>query len=412
MPDPVVDRPPVRRGSICLVSHDPGLQGAERAMLDMATFLDAAGWDVTVLVPFEEGGLADLIDQTGLKRATIPYYYWFGPGHLKGRVLRTAFNLLSLLRLVRFFHTSRFDVVYTHSTAVGVTALAARLANRPHVWHMHEFGPYEEGEAAPIYDLGETLTLALMRWTRSTYVAVAEVIRDTFAPRLPGADIRVVYQPVPFSPKLSEHDSTAVEAIRSIDGPKIIYVGAVTETKRQEDAICALPAILARYPDTKLILGGRVEPVYGAKVMALAEQLGVAHAVLTVGYLHNAPAVIGLCDVSINCRLAEASPRVLIESMMARTVVVAAAAGGNVESLTPQTGLLYRAADAEDLAAKVIWAIAYPSQVTKIVATAYDRVNAERAVADYQDRYVALIEDAIVQAQTSCRLSTKERRDD
>lgn len=395
------------RGSICIVAHDPGLQGAERAMFDMALFLREAGWEVTVLVPFEKGGLAGLVDGVGLRRATIPYYYWMGPGRVKGRVLRTAFNLFAVLRLVWFFRTTRFDAIYTHSTAVGAPAIAARLSGRPHIWHIHEFGPYEEGDARPYYDVGEAITLGLMRWTQSTYVAVAKVIRDTFEPRLGGADIRVVYQPVPFSPWLSEEDNVAVEKIRAIVGQKIIYVGAVTETKRQEDAIRALPAILADHPDARLILGGRVEPRYGSQINALAKDIGVAHAVVMLGYLSNAPAIIGLCDVSINCRLAEASPRVLVESMMAGTVVVAAGAGGNVEAITPEIGLLYRACDPEDLAARVNWVIDHPNDVKQMVAAAREWAISERGVTGYKDRYVALIEEAIDSARSAARLKTK-----
>ncbi len=392
-------RPAGQRRAICVAAHDPGLQGAERATLEMAVFLRDAGWDVTVLVPFSKGGLATLVDESGLKRLTIPYYHWIGPGRLKGRVLRTAFNLVALFRLVGLFRSSGFDAVYTHSTSVGVTALAARVAGLPHIWHMHEFGPYEDGDRQVRFDLGEAVSLALMRWTRSTYVAVAGVIRDTFQPRLPGADIRVVYQPVSFSPELSNSDSAAIATIRSIRGPKIIYVGAVVETKRQLDAIRALPAVLEKHPAARLILGGRVEPVYGRRVRQLAERLGVAHAVVYLGYLHNAPAVIGLCDVSINCRVAEASPRVLVESMLARTPVIAAGAGGNVESLTPGTGLLYRATDPQDLAAKVNWVIEHPVEVENMAATAHEWAFSERAVAAYRDRYVALIEDAIADAR-------------
>lgn len=400
------------RGSICIVAHDPGLQGAERAMLEMALFLREAGWDVTVLVPSATGGLAALAEKAGMKCVTIPYFYWMGPGRFMGRVKRTAANLLALPRLVQFFRTGAYSAVYTHSTAVGVPALAARLSRRPHIWHMHEFGPYEQGDRILKYDLGETITLALMRWTNSTYVAVAKVIRDTFQPRLGDADIRVVYQPVPFSPLLAEEDREAVEKIRAIAGPKIIYVGAVTETKRQEDAIRALPAILADHPDTRLILGGRVEPRYGARIDALADQLDVSHAVVKLGYLSNAPAIIGLCDVSINCRLAEASPRVVVESMMAGTIVVAAGAGGNVEAITPEIGLLYHPCDPEDMAVRVNWVLDHPGEAKRIVGAAKERAFSERGVAGYKDRYVALIEETIGSARSAYRLKKERPTDD
>lgn len=380
---------------ICFASHDPGVQGAERAMLDMAQLFQRAGWDVTVLVPFEAGGLADLVRQADLKLKILPYRYWMGTGSWKGRWFRRLSNWRALPRLTAWFRNEGFDVVYTHSTAVGVTAQAAKRAGAAHVWHMHEFGPFATGGGVPVYDFGVTPTLGMMLQTDSVYVAVAHVIRDTFAPLLPGADIRVVYQPVPFDPTPSPLDQAAVDQIRACNGPKIIYVGAVSETKRQEDSIRALPDILARHSDARLFLGGRADGDYFDRVMGVARQLKVDHAVIPLGYLRNAPAIIGLCDVSINCRLAEASPRVLVESMFARTFVIAAGEGGNVESLPEGTGLLYKPMNPQDLAAKILYALDHPAEVDAMVQTAHAMAVETRSVDVYADTYVALIEDAI-----------------
>ncbi len=382
--------------SICIASHDPGVQGAERAMLDMAELLHNAGWHVEVLLPDEKGGLADLCDIAGINRIIIPYFYWFGPGHIRGRLYRQLRNLWSLPSLVRLFRDGGFDVIYTHSTAVGLTALAARLAEKPHVWHMHEYGPFGKGEDELIsYDLGHWATRKLMGWTGSVYVAVASVIREAFQPMLAGEDIRVIYQPVPYDRQLHPDDADAITKVEACKGPKIIYVGAIIETKRHEDAIRAMPVILSKYPEARLILGGREESVYGTKIRTLAAELGVSHAVVYLGYLKNAPAVIGLCDISINCRLAEASPRVIVESMMAGTLVIAADAGGNVESLSPNTGLLYRAMKGHDLARQVVWALDHPEEVFTLVTTARENAIHERALDSYADRYVTLIEGAI-----------------
>lgn len=380
---------------MCLVAHDPGVQGAERALLDMAMFLRDAGWDVTVVLPSETGGLAVLLDDAGLERVVIRYYYWMGDGRLLGRLKRLTFNVIALARLVAFFRRERFNCIYTHSTAVGAPPIAARLARRAHVWHMHEFGPFEAGDRVLVYDLGERITLALMRWSDSGYVAVANVIRETFKPKLGNADVRVIYQPVPFSSELVAEDSEAVKTIASLSGPKIIYVGAITATKRQEDAVRAMPTILSKHPTARLIFGGRIEPAYGAQIDALAQELGIAESIVKLGYLTNAPAIIGLCDVSINCRLAEASPRVLVESMMAGTAVVAAGAGGNVETIAHGAGLLYEPCDSADLAAKINWIIENPKEAEQMVVDAKKRAILDRDVTGYKDRYVSLIEDAI-----------------
>ncbi|WP_425074098.1 glycosyltransferase family 4 protein [Sagittula sp. S175] len=391
---------------ICFVSHDPGTQGAERAMLDMALLFHEAGWSVTLLVPEGAGGLVELVRDAGLRVQTMAYRYWMGPGRLKGRLLRIASHLRAVPRLAAWFRAEAFDVVYTHSTATGAPALAAQRAGIPHVWHMHEFGPYAKGGNAPVYDLGEARTLRLMRDSGSVFVAVAHVIRDAFAPRLPGAEIRVIYQPVPFDPEPAAGDAAAVAQIAAITGPKIIYVGAVTPTKRQEDAVRALPALLARFPEARLILGGRTNTPYFDEVMALARELGVDHAIVPLGYLKNAPAIIGLCDISINCRLAEASPRVLVESMFAGTCVIAAGEGGNVESLPPGTGLLYAPMDGPDLAAKILHVLDHPEERAAMIATAHDKAVQERSVDIYSKTYVALIEDAI-DAARALRASTR-----
>lgn len=389
----------MEKGCICLVSHDPGTQGAERAMLDMALLLKQAGWVVTVLIPTGRGNLASMANELGLKVLRSPFRYWMGTGSWHGRFYRFLMNIFALPHLLWLFKSGRFNIIYTHSIAVGAPAIAAMMLRFPHVWHIHEFGPYGLGEVPRSFDFGDKLTLAMIKSTKSVLVPVAHVIKSTFEPRLNGMDIRVIYQPVPFNQLPDPRDKLATNTIISNSGTKILYIGAVTETKRQEDAVRAMPKVLARHSDAVLILAGRIDTKYEKKLRALAKDIDVEQSIIYLGYLHNAPSIIAECDISINCRLVEASPRVVVESMMAGCLVIAADAGGNSEAIVSYTtGLLYKPADPDDLAEKISWAIENPRNVKNIVDEARAKSISTRSIDTYADKYVFLIEEAITTA--------------
>lgn len=83
------------------------------------------------------------------------------------------------------------------------------------------------------------------------------------------------------------------------DGPLIVSLGHVIPLRHRVSLIEALPAVLKKHPDTKvLVVGG----VYYAKFLERAKELGVDHAVICSGALPKAeiPGILAAADMEIH----------------------------------------------------------------------------------------------------------------
>jgi glycosyltransferase involved in cell wall biosynthesis len=125
----------------------------------------------------------------------------------------------------------------------------------------------------------------------------------------------------------------------------------------------ALPAILARWPKTKLLLVGGGYQENALQRQVVEQGLG-GHVVFTGRVPHSrVPMYYDLVDVLVyprlSMRLTElVTPLKPLEAMAYRRLVVASDVGGHVELIRDgETGLLFRAGDAAALAAKVVEAL-------------------------------------------------------
>lgn len=314
---------------IAIVAHDCGLRGAERVVAEEATLLRSRGWDVTVLVPCGHGDLSGYLQSQSVRVVVIRYYWWMGPGRFLGRGRRILGNLLALPRLIRLFRSGGFDIVHSHSIACGIGAVAARLAGVPHVWHLHESGPYGTSSDRPSFDLGERLSVVLARWTNSHFLAVSSTIARLYERKLGLPQVSVVYQAVGL--ERSSAVGPAMARLSSWPGKMLVIVGSIVPLKDQKTAVRAMTAIVKAWPGTGLFLIGDDPLGMGSEIDALARELGVADNVVRLGTMANAAPAIAAADGCIVTALDEGFGRVAVEAMLTETPVISADVAVNRE---------------------------------------------------------------------------------
>ncbi|NLS92549.1 MAG: glycosyltransferase family 4 protein [Planctomycetaceae bacterium] len=118
--------------------------------------------------------------------------------------------------------------------------------------------------------------------------------------------------------------------------------GPVCPRKGQIHMVHAMPRLLDRAPNARLVLVGDVTaPDYATRIRTDAETLGVAARIVWAGRRDDISRIISAFDVSVSPSLEEDFPQAALEAMAAAVPVVATDVGGAAECVVPgETGFL------------------------------------------------------------------------
>lgn len=268
----------------------------------------------------------------------------------------------------------RYDVLFANSQkALVVAALAGRLARRPVLWNLHDLLTTEHFSAA-----NRRLAVGLARWGVARVLANSEATRAAFGKA--GGDLRrahVVYNGHDARP-FDRVPDDAVAALRrqlGLDGVPVVGVfSRLAHWKGQHVLIEALP----RLPGVHALLIGDAlfEPdrLYRAELQQQVDRLGLRRRVHFLGFRDDVPALMRAVDVVVHTSTAaEPFGRVLVEGMLARRPVVATRAGGALEVVTDETGVLVPPGDAAALADALQALLAHPGRAQRLGARGYER---------------------------------------
>ncbi|GAA3881295.1 glycosyltransferase [Streptomyces sedi] len=221
-----------------------------------------------------------------------------------------------------FGYVRSADVVHVHLMRDLVTlpvALLALRAGTPLVLQTHGMVDPTENRVARIVD-GLGVRRVLRRADAVLHLTERER-RETAA----------VVAPAPIAPahRLVNGVPARERAPAPAGPPRLLYLARVQEGKRPRDFVGAMPTVLARHPDARFTLAG---PDTGAlaETVALAEELGVRHALDVVGALDGPEVLAALRGASalVLPSTRDAFPLSVLEAMSVGTPVVVTATNG------------------------------------------------------------------------------------
>jgi glycogen synthase len=259
--------------------------------------------------------------------------------------------------IAKLCETWRPDVIHAHSPALcGQAALrVARARGIPLVYEIRAFwedaavgnGAGREGSVK--YQLTRALERSVVEGADAV-VTICRGLRDdliargtsperiTISPN--GVDLTLFGNPAPRDPDLAGE-------LGLVNGPVIGFIGSFYDYEGLDDLIAAMPALLARQAQAKLLLvgGGPCE----AKLRAQAEASPAAHAIRFVGRVphHEVERYYALTDVLAyprkQSRLTDlVTPLKPLEAMAQGKLVAASAVGGHRELIEHRvTGTLF-----------------------------------------------------------------------
>lgn len=342
---------PQRRLRVLYVHNSADLYGASRSLVRLVGALDSRRVEAIVLLP-GDGPLRERLERLGVAVRIDPRLCIIERKRLSvfklipflGRIPVSAFRIARLIR------QCDADVVHTNVGVIVDAALAARLAGKPHVWHIRDW--YQEfGSAWWIYQ----------KWIRllsSRVICVSTPVADQFSTLQKvqvvhnGFDIREfeLDQPVlrrEFRRRYSLGDSFVIGC-----------VGRIKFRRKGQEVLVEALKRLTPSENLKLLIVGGAHPDNASHEESLkkwVERLGLEDSVIFTGEIDDARPAYAAMDLLV---LPSAQPEpfggVVMEAMGMGLPVIATAIGGSLEQVEEGvTGFLVPPDDPDVLAERI-----------------------------------------------------------
>ena len=224
-----------RIGIVCPYGWDtPG--GVQSHVRDLAEYLIRQGHYVSVLAPaIDDENLPEYVSSAG-RPIAIPY---------NGAIARVLFGPIAFARVRQWINNGSFDVLHLHEPAIpSISLLACWAAEGPMVGTFHAAAKRQKVTfaVAPILEpVIEKLTAR---------IAVSEAARETLTEHLETDAIVVPNGIYADRYRDGEIDSRWI-------GNTLGFIGRFEEKRKGLDIlVAALPKIIERFPDVKVIVAG------------------------------------------------------------------------------------------------------------------------------------------------------------
>ena len=362
------------------------------------------GWHTTQLTSAKQGpsdSAQQLVDGWHFYR-TAPNARWWA----RLPVLRQVAVIIGLaVRLRQLAQRLKPDILHAHSPALNAIAAlnAGRALGIPVVYEVRAF--WEDAAAdhgsSPPGGLRYRLTRALETYALRRADAITTICeglrQDLCARGLPPDKITVI----PNAVDVAAFDAAPVQpglaSSLGLEGhPVIGFIGSFYAYEGLALLLRAMPRMLAAQPRLRLLLAGGGPQ--DAELRALAVELGIAGQVVFAGRVPHALVAqyYQLIDVLVYPRLPMrltelVTPLKPLEAMAQGRLVAASDVGGHRELIKDgQTGVLFRANDAEALAQSVLALLDQPASWPLLRRRARAYVERERSWAGSVARYAEL----------------------
>lgn len=264
---------------------------------------------------------------------------------------------MTIYKMISAIQRTKPDIVHGHIGGVGFAAMWAKIFRKPLVITAHTkpekaFTPKVEKQVRAALKAGKTKLVAVSEDNANKLRKYFDLNEELCGCVNNGIDLDR------FTRK--EHD-----------GFTLIHVGRQDENKNQAALIRCFARLHEKDSNTKLLLLGDGDQ--HQKLIALAEQLGVADAVTFTGNVPNTEDYYAVSDLYVQCSHREAMPLSVLEAMATGLPIVSTDVGG-LSDVVQDNGILVPDNDEEALYQAIEKIYKQSAEETEIMCAASDRI--------------------------------------
>ena len=182
----------------------------------------------------------------------------------------------------------------------------------------------------------------------------------------------------------------------NIENKKVLLnVGRMIERKGQMDVVNAMPSILAKEPDTVLLIAGHGS--FEVELKKRVKELGLEENVQILGRRSDVPELLAIADIFVFPSYFEGLPGSLIEAMLAENIIVCSDIPENKECVTAESAIFFERANVPDIAEKISYALEKQEELRGMAKearrVAIEKFDVRKIAQEYEDTYDMIIEN-------------------
>jgi glycosyltransferase involved in cell wall biosynthesis len=378
---------------VLFVCHTGSISGAELVLLDLVQ-----PWAGESAFLFEDGPMHQALAARGLRVTISRWGQGLSDVRRDSSILKVipVIGRLSAIVIELVRAARRHDVVYANSQkAFVLSAVAATLARRPLIWHLHDII-----NGVHFGSMQRRVQVTLANLCASKVIVPSKAAADAFIAE--GGHEKLVAI-VPNGLDVLPDASTPAEIRRELHLPEGPLVGVFSRLAAWKGQHVVLQA-LAQTPGVGCIIAGSAlfgEEPYADRLNRMVVDLGLGGRVHFLGQRSDVPRLMRAVDAVIHPSIdPEPFGRTLVEAMLADVPVIATDTGAASDILEAgKAGTLVPPGDADALAAAISKVMSRPPELAAQLRYADARARSHYGVAQMLQTVSALINGAVAVAR-------------
>ncbi len=390
------------KNRILFISHSSFFNGAEICLLTLVKTLNRDLFEPIVVFP-NAGPLEQEIKLLNVKTYITPLERWIR--YKSDEPVQNIDFKNRVQRITEIIEKESINIVHTNTSVVIEGAVAAKIRNVPHVWHIHEYLK-DNTEFYPCLPL--PLTYAVISCLSEKIISVSGFVKGQFEPIINIDKISTIYNGV--EKNRAEKNDNLLKKNFGIDdnGLIAVTVGILSEAKGYLNLLESASIVRDRgYPVKFFWVGGSDKKTlrdFKSKV----KKFGLKDSVFYLGFRKDIPEILKCSDLLICASTMETLSLAILEAMAAGLPVITTNCGGPSECVEDGlTGFIVPVNDPARLSEKIN-EISSDSQLRKRLGENGLRLYLSKFRADLYNKNFEDLYSKIIKDKKSETISVKE----
>jgi len=336
-----------------------------------------------IVLHIADSPLSKHLDKMGINYDILPLNNL--AGQIPSLINISFYMLFNLPLVIKYIKNNDINIVHGNDLRVNLTwSLPVRFSSAKYVWHQRSC-------------LSNSIKWHAIRYISDYVVSISNYVNSTLPANLNKELVECIKNPFDTKTIYDKKESREIlnEKYPYLKNVFVLgYVGRLVSWKHVEDILYALQKVVHRINDigkVHLVIVGEGDINYTDKINHLISSLGLSDHVTMTGFVNNPSLILSAVDLFIASSHNEPFGRVIIESMIQRTPVLASRSGGHIETIDHnKTGLLYDEFSSYELSQYIFRIVSKDINTAYIVDDAYHKAVLDYSIAEHANKMISI----------------------